>query len=210
MDNRMSQAPMWDARYGTDGYLFGVEPAEFLVRHAHVLRPDSTALAVADGEGRNSVYLASLGLHVTAFDVSEVGVTKARTLASERGVTVDLRVADVLEWTWEPDTYDVVVGVFIQFLNPRQRSLVFAGMQRTVRPGGRLLVHGYRPEQVEYATGGPSDPTLMYTEALLTTEFAGCDIDVLDSYDAPIAEGAGHLGMSALIDLVATKRLADT
>lgn len=120
-------------------------------------------------------------------------------------MSVDFRVADIMEWEWTPDAYDVVAAVFIQFLDPQQRSAVFAGMQRTLRSGGRLLVHGYRPEQIEFGTGGPADPTHLYTEALLADAFADVGIEVLHSYDTTITEGAGHAGMSALIDLVATK-----
>lgn len=202
----MSGAPMWDQRYSTNDYVFGTEPAAFLVDHAHLLQPGASALVVADGEGRNSVYLASLGLDVTAMDVSEVGVAKARKLADERGVTLDLRVADILTWEWEPDAHDLVVAVFIQFLDPTQRTSVFRHLQHTLRPGGRLLLHGYRPEQIAYGTGGPSNPAHLYDEALLTEAFADMDIEELRSYDTTLHEGAGHAGMSALIDLVATKR----
>jgi SAM-dependent methyltransferase len=206
MTMNMSGAPMWDQRYSTTEYLFGTDPAEFLIRHAYLLKPGSEALVVADGEGRNSVYLAAHGLVVTAMDVSEVGVGKARRLAADRGTTVDFQVADIMEWDWVPNAYDVVVAVFIQFLDPQQRSTVFDGMQQTLRPGGRLLLHGYRPEQIRYATGGPTDPAHLYTETLLAGAFASMDVEVLRSYDTAIGEGTGHAGMSALVDLVATKR----
>lgn len=206
MTANMSGAPMWDDRYSTSDYVFGTEPAAFLTEHIHRIDPDSQVLVVADGEGRNSVFLAAHGLSVTAMDVSEVGVEKARRLAAERGVHVDFRVADVLAWEWEPAAYDAVVAVFIQFLDPQQRAVVFEGMQRTLRPGGRLLLHGYRPEQIGYATGGPGNPAHLYDQALLSGAFASMDIDVLRSHDTEIDEGAGHRGMSALIDLVGTKR----
>lgn len=139
-------------------------------------------------------------------DASPVGVEKAERLAAERGVTVDFRVADIMSWDWTPDAYDAVVAVFIQFLTPDQRTVAFEGMQRTLRPGGRLLLHGYRPEQVALGTGGPGNPAHMYTEELLLDAFGGMQIDRLESYDATIEEGTGHVGQSALIDLIATKR----
>jgi SAM-dependent methyltransferase len=197
---------MWDERYANDDYLFGTEPADFLVAHAGVIDVPSRVLVVADGEGRNSVYLAQLGHDVVAMDASPVGVDKARRLAADRGVVVDLRVADVMTWDWTPDAYDAVVAIFIQFLAPAQQPAVFDGMQRTLRPGGRLLLHGYRPEQVALGTGGPPDSTHMYTEEMLRGAFGGMDIERLESYDAVIEEGDGHSGRSALIDLIATKR----
>ncbi len=200
---------MWDERYDQDEYLFGTEPAAFLVDQRHHLRPGLRALAVADGEGRNSVYMAAQGVEVTAMDASRVGVAKARRLAAERGVEVDFRIADILDWEWTPDAHDLVVAIFIQFLNPDDRAIVFAGMQQTLRPGGTLLVHGYRPEQIGYGTGGPPFAENMYTEELLAASFSDLTIERLASYDIDIDEGAGHLGMSALIDLVATKPLAD-
>ena len=201
----MDGAPMWDQRYDTTEYVFGTEPAQFITRHMDVLEPGSETLVVADGEGRNSVYLAAQGLRVTAMDVSEVGVDKARRLAAERGVDVELQVADITKWDWAPEAYDAVVAVFIQFLDPGQRAAVFAGMQRTLRPGGVLLLHGYRPEQIQHGTGGPSDPTHLYDEGLLREEFADMEIEVLEAYDATLQEGAGHLGLSSVIDLVARK-----
>ncbi len=197
---------MWDERYSIDDYLFGTEPAAFLVAHAHLLEAGSRALAVADGEGRNSVFVAEHGLDVVAMDASEVGVAKARQLADARHVTIDFRIADITTWEWTADAYDLVVAIFIQFLTPRQQPAVFAGMQRTLRSGGRLLLHGYRPEQVALGTGGPPDPTHMYTEELLREAFGEMDIERLASYDADIQEGIGHAGTSALIDLVARKR----
>ncbi len=196
---------MWDERYSGEAFLFGTAPAAFLKAQAHLLMPGQNALSVADGEGRNSVFLAEQGLAVTAMDASPVGVDKARRLAAERGVSVDFHVADILSWDWTPDSYDVVVAVFIQFLAPDARSAVFEGMKRTLRSGGRLLLHGYRPEQVDYGTGGPPYRENMYTIDLLRQAFGDMSIERLAAYDAVIEEGAGHSGLSALIDLVAKK-----
>ncbi|MFV0526155.1 MAG: SAM-dependent methyltransferase [Acidimicrobiales bacterium] len=205
----MDRARMWDERYSGDEYQFGTRPARFLTAHAGELPTGGSALAVADGEGRNSVFLAESGLAVTAMDISPVGVDKARSLARARGVTVDLRVADILQWGWEPDAYDVVAAVFIQFLAPDQRAVVFEGMQRTLRPGGLLLLHGYRPEQIGFGTGGPPIPENLYTEAMLRSAFGGLRIEHLASYTAELEEGSGHVGPSALIDLIARKPAAD-
>lgn len=201
----MADKPVgWDARYAAEWYLFGTEPAAFVAREAERLPAGSEVLCVADGEGRNSVYLAGLGHDVTAFDPSAVALEKARALANARDVTVAVRQAGVEDWDWSRK-FDVVVGVFIQFAPPAMRAELFAGMARAVRPGGLLLLHGYAPRQVDYGTGGPPDAQNMYTEALLREAFKEFEILYLADYDADIEEGAGHSGRSALVDLVARK-----
>jgi SAM-dependent methyltransferase len=193
----------WDARYDRPDYLFGTEPAAFVRRTAPLIPPASRILAVADGEGRNSVHLATLGHTVSAMDASTVALTKARRLAAARGVTVDFREADILTWDWAAAPVDVLLAVFIQFLAPADRARTFAGFGDALRPGGLLLLHGYAPRQVDYATGGPPYRENMYTLPLL--EHAFTDFDILESrdYDAEITEGSGHNGRSALIDFVA-------
>lgn len=196
---------MWDKRYAQPGFLFGTEPAAFLTKHKAALPDGGTCLCVADGEGRNSVWLARQGLDVSAMDSSDVGVTKANGLARDAGVDVDFQVADLRTWDWAPDRWDVVAAIFIQFADPAFREQIFAGMKRTLKPGGLLLLHGYRPEQIGYGTGGPPCAENMYTEPMLAEAFGDFDVQVLDAYDAEVDEGAGHSGMSALIDLVAVK-----
>ena len=197
---------MWNERYAAaSGYLFGPEPAAFVKMTAPRLTPGARVLCVADGEGRNSVYLAGLGMKVTAMDSSDVALEKARALALARNVTVDFRLADISAWKWEPNRWDAVVAVFIQFADPDLRAKIFAGMQRTLAPGGLLLLHGYTPEQVALGTGGPKDPDNMYTPEMLRDAFAGLEIERLEDYRAEIHEGEGHSGQSALIDLIARK-----
>lgn len=196
---------MWNDRYSAPGYLFGVEPALFLQAERARLTPGLRALAVADGEGRNSVFMAGHGLDVDAFDASEVGVEKAKALAAERGVEVAYHLAGIEDWPWTPDAYDLVVAIFIQFASPAERGPLFERMKQTLKPGGTLLLHGYRPKQIEYGTGGPPHAENMYTEDLLRAAFADFEIERLESYDREIEEGPGHSGMSALIDLVARK-----
>lgn len=196
---------MWDERYSREDYVFGTEPNAFLASCAPLLEPGRGALCVADGEGRNSVWLARRGLAVTAFDFSSVGIAKARKLAAAGGVAVDYRQASIEDWDWSPDRFDVVAAIFIQFAEPALRSRIFEGMKRTLKPGGLLLVQGYRPEQIEYATGGPRARENLYTRALLEEAFAGFEILRLSEHDSEIHEGPGHAGMSALIDLVARK-----
>lgn len=195
----------WDKRFAGEDFLFGEAPNAFLARQAPLLKKGQRALAVADGEARNGVWLAEQGLSVHSMDFSSVAQAKARQLAERRGVTLDFELADLLTWEFPPEAYDVVATIFIQFMPPEDRSRVFAGMKRTLKPGGLLLMEGYRPEQIAYGTGGPSDPTWHYTEDLLRAEFADFEIIELASYDAELNEGTRHKGPSALIDIVARK-----
>ena len=195
---------MWNERFGGKDYLFGTEPADFVRRVASDL-PPGRLLSVADGEGRNSVFLAGLGHQVTAMDGSEVGVAKARRLAEAKGVSVDFQVADIASWDWTAKAYDAVLGVFIQFAGPALRAEIFAGMKAALRPGGLLLLHGYTPAQLAHGTGGPRAVENLYTEALLQEAFADMEILTLRTHEAEISEGTGHNGRSALIDLVARK-----
>ncbi len=196
----------WNERFAAPGYRFGTAPNRFLESQKHRLKQGQRALAVADGEGRNGVWLARQGLVVTSVDISPVGQAKARALAKEAGLTMEVIEADLATWSWPAAAYDVVAAIFIQFAPPPQRAKIFAAMKRTLKPGGLLIIEGYRPKQLEYGTGGPPIAENMYTRELLESVFGDMEILHLSEYDAEIEEGAGHKGMSALIDLVAQKR----
>ena len=195
---------MWEERYATPDYVFGREPAAFLTDHADLLTPGHTALAVADGEGRNSVFMAQKGMKVTALDFAPSAIAKAQALAAEKGVSVTFRQTDVLAHDW-PETFDLVAGIFIQFVGPDQRDRLFEGMRRSVRPGGLILLHGYTPEQIALGTGGPPFAENMYTEAMLRAAFGDWEILECRAHEREIFEGQGHRGRSALIDLVARR-----
>lgn len=195
---------MWDERYATSDFVFGTEPAAFLKAAAPRLEPGSRLLCVADGEGRNSTWLAGQGHAVTAFDASPVGLEKARKLAVDRGVTVDYHLSGIEDWDWSAE-YDALVAIFIQFMPPEMRARIFGEFRRAVRPGGLLLLHGYAPRQVEYGTGGPPQRENMYTEALMEEHFGDWQILRLTDYDAELSEGKGHSGRSGLVDLIARR-----
>jgi SAM-dependent methyltransferase len=199
---------VWNERFNRPDYIFGTEPNAWLASHRDLLVADRHALCVADGEGRNRVWLARQGLQVDAFDISPVGVAKARKLARASGVSVNFHVADCDAWPFQADACDYVVAIFIQFADPAMRARLFANMVRTLKPGGILLLQGYTPKQLEYGTGGPPCAEHLYTEELLDSSFPGLDILELRAYDAMIEEGARHAGMSALIGMVARKKAA--
>jgi SAM-dependent methyltransferase len=196
---------MWNQRFAGADYLFGREPNEFLRAHTGLLPPGGHVLCVADGEGRNSVWLARQGLQVDAFDISEVGVAKARKLAAESGVAVNYHVADCDHWPWVPGSHDAVVAVFVQFADPPMRERLFTNMARALKPGGVLILQGYTPRQLDYKTGGPGELSHLYTPELLRDAFKALQTIELVDYEAELNEGARHAGLSALIGLVARK-----
>ncbi|WP_235674150.1 MULTISPECIES: class I SAM-dependent methyltransferase [unclassified Paracoccus (in: a-proteobacteria)] len=197
----------WDERFAGEEYLFGTAPARFLEKQVHRLPPGSEVLVVADGEGRNSVWLAELGHTVNAWDSSAVAIKKARRVARTRDVDVTFSIQNAAEYPWPKARFDAVIGIFIQFAPPKLRDEILAGMMRAARPGGLVMLHGYTVEQLKYGTGGPSVAENLYTEAFLRNRFAGTDIVYIESYEENLSEGTAHVGRSALIDLVARVRV---
>lgn len=195
----------WDARFAGKDYYYGEAPAEFLRRASAWLAPGARVLSVADGEGRNSVWLAGQGFDVTAFDASPVALDKARALARRRGVRVEVHEAGTETWDWRPDAFDAVVAVFIQFAAPDQRRAIFEGIARTLRPGGLALLHGFSLRQMANRSGGPRVPEQLWTLPLLREAFPGWQELAAADHDAVLDEGPGHRGPAALIDFVARK-----
>jgi cyclopropane fatty-acyl-phospholipid synthase-like methyltransferase len=201
----MSELERWESRFRVPGYAFGKEPNAFLKAQAHLLRGRQTALSVADGEGRNGVWLAEQGLDVLTIDFSQAALEKSRALAAERGVRLRTEVADITNWQWPTNAYDVIAAIFIQVVTPVERPAFFADLKLALKPGGLLLMQSYRPEQLKYGTGGPRDVERLYTRALLEASFGDMAELKIREHDSVISEGTAHVGMSALIDLVAKK-----
>ena len=200
-----SKPAVWDQRYAVDEYIFGTEPSDILTRHTQYIKAGETALTIADGEGRNGVYLARQGLQVTSFDVSPVGIAKAKRLAVRHQAALMILENDIKSWDWKPESFDVVVGIFFQFLDPVARAKVFAGIIGTLKPNGRVFLRGYTPRQQHYRTGGPSEIENLYTSDLLLREFRGFEILHLEEREVDLSEGPRHTGMSAFVDFIARK-----
>lgn len=196
----------WDDRYKESTYFYGTEPTSALLSNAYLLPANARVLCVADGEGRNSVWLAEQGHQVTAWDASSVAVEKARKLAAKGGVEVSFSVADAADYDWSARQYDVVVGIFMQFAAPELRDRMFEGMKIATRPGGLIFLHGYTQKQLEYGTGGPPCADFLYTEELLRDRFSDMLVHKLETYEAVLSEGVGHFGRSAVVDLIAKRQ----
>jgi SAM-dependent methyltransferase len=194
----------WNRRFAEPGYLFGEEPNRWLQAARPHLR-EGRSLVVADGEGRNGVWLASLGHQVEGFDFSEVAVAKARQLAQRRGVRVHWDACAWDAFEWKPARYNNVVGIFFQFAAPQDRQTIFARMDRALKPGGLLVIQGYTAAQLRHNTGGPGILEHMYDEDLMRNSFSGYHFLALETYEAVIEEGSGHRGMSGLLGMLAQK-----
>ncbi len=194
----------WNQRFAAKHYVFGESPNAYLQSQAiHLVH--GTALAVADGEGRNGVWLAEQGLQVDAFDFSDIAVQKAQALAQKRKVKIHCVCSDWQSFDWQPAHYDNVVGIFFQFATPEERTPLFARMLSSLKPGGTLIIQGYTPRQLDFNTGGPGKLANLYDEALMLDAFGHLDILDLRTYEAEISEGTGHQGMSGLLGLTARK-----
>ncbi|HWX83918.1 MAG TPA: methyltransferase domain-containing protein [Xanthobacteraceae bacterium] len=201
----MSEYQRWQNRFDTPQYIFGTAPNYFLASCKKFLPPSGKVLAVADGEGRNGVWLAEQGFDVVSIDFSEAAQAKAAALAKERGVTIGLIHADVHAWDYPPDAFDVVVEIFTQFSTPAERAQKWAGMRKALKPGGLLIIQGYTPKQLQYGTGGPKEIENLYTRAMLEQAFGDYrDLKFVEE-ELEMHEGAAHGGMSAVIGLTGRK-----
>ncbi|MCK6548992.1 class I SAM-dependent methyltransferase [Myxococcota bacterium] len=193
----------WDERYGADEYAYGTEPNDFLRAEVHHL-PKGDVLCLAEGEGRNAVFLAELGYRVTALDQSMKGLEKAARLAETRGVALELVQADLSTWTFPAARYTGVVSIF-GHLPPPVRQRVLAGVASALVPGGVFVTELYRPEQLALGTGGPRDVSMMPALETLTRELDGFELVIARAVDREIREGRHHHGPSATVQVVARK-----
>jgi SAM-dependent methyltransferase len=190
----------WDARYAEPGHAYGTEPNGFLAEVAHRL-PRGRALCLADGQGRNGVYLATLGHDVVSMDQSGVGLERARTLATERGVRIATVQADLAEFVIEPAAWDAIVSIFVHLpsvLRARVARATVAGL----KPGGAFVLEAYTPAQIGAGTGGPSDPDRLASLATLMDEYAGLEWRIARELEREVVEGRMHTGRASVVQLL--------
>ena len=194
---------MWDVRYSDAEYVYGTAPNEFLVSVADQI-PRGKVLSLAEGEGRNAVYLAELGCKVLGVDASAVGLGKAQRLAEERGVTIETRVADLADFHIEPDSWDAIVSIFCH-LPSGIRSSVHHKVVAGLRTGGVFVLEAYTPTQLKLKTGGPPTADMLMTLNLLRTELAGLRFVHARELERDVIEGKFHTGRGAVVQVVAVK-----
>ena len=194
---------MWDERYKSDEYIYGKDPNEFLANAVGKI-PKGKVLCVAEGEGRNAVFLAEHGYEVTAVDSSAVGLEKARQLAQERGVSIQTIVCDLAHFNIEPQSWDGVVSIFAH-VPPQVRKELHEKIVKGLRPGGVLILESYRPDQLKYGTGGPPTAELMMTLEGLEKELKGLNFDYGVELDRDVVEGKFHTGKGAVVQVIGVK-----
>ncbi|MBI1765329.1 MAG: class I SAM-dependent methyltransferase [Acidobacteria bacterium] len=194
---------MWDERYAELGYAYGTEPNDFLVAHAARI-PAGRVLCLAEGPGRNAVWLAQQGYEVTAVDLSAVGLAKARQLAAERGVSITTIQADLAEYIIEAGAWDGIVSIFCH-LPVLARQRLYGQIAAGLRAGGVFLLEAYAPRQLEFGTGGPSSIELLVPLAAVRSELVGLEWEIAHEVEREIYEGRLHTGQSAVVQLLGKK-----
>lgn len=193
----------WDERYGAGEYVYGQEPNDFLVSVAGRI-PRGKVLSLADGQGRNGVYLAGLGHQVAGVDSSAIGLEMARQLALERGVRIETIVADLADFDLGRECWDGIVSIFCHLPPPVRKDLL-RRVVAALRPGGVFIMEAYSPAQLNFGTGGPSSVELLVPLSELKNELAGLRLDHAVEVERTVIEGKLHSGRAAVVQIVATK-----
>ncbi|GKY95764.1 hypothetical protein MPSEU_000537200 [Mayamaea pseudoterrestris] len=204
---------MWDDRYSAQEYVYGTEPNEFLrdcvksiqIQNNGSLSTQLTCLMLADGEGRNGVYMAEQGLQVTSVDISAVGLEKTQKLALTRNVSITTVLADLADYDMGMSKWDFIVGIFCHF-PPNVRDKVLKAIPGALKPGGRVIFECYTPKQIEYKTGGPSDPTWLYSSEIFHEVFGDTlELERNEELVRHVVEGTFHSGDASVVQLIARK-----
>lgn len=193
--------PNWDERYATEDFVFGTEPNDFLKQVAKQIPANSNVLCLADGEGRNGVFLAELGHRVTAVDQSKVGLEKAQRLAQERGVVLETVVADLSQYDLGQARWDCIVSIFFH-IPPALQQVIYPGVINALKPEGLLILESYIPKQLEFKTGGPPIAENMLTAEIARDAFASLEIERCQELEREVVEGTGHTGHAAVLQFI--------
>lgn len=194
---------MWNERYSKPEFAYGTEPNTFLVANAALLR--GPVLSLAEGEGRNAVYLAERGLDVLGVDLSDVGLAKARKLAASRNVVVRTQVADLSNYVPEPEHYGAVISISAH-LPSRVRARLYPLVQASIKPGGVFLLEAYAKAQLTRNTGGPKDEDFLMDHDELKRQFYGWDILLAQTIEREVIEGTFHTGSAVVVQFIVQKR----
>ncbi len=194
----------WDTRYSDDEFIYGAEPNAFLVEHSGSLV--GPVLSLAEGEGRNAVFLASLGLHVHGVDRSAVGLSKGRRLAVTRGVEFQTEVADLATFAPVANRYNSVVSISAH-LPSGIRNRLYPLLERCLLPNGVFLLEAYSENQLSRNTGGPKDADMLMSVSKIEREFPNLEPLLLREVEREVHEGKHHTGLACVVQFIGRKRI---
>lgn len=194
---------MWDKKYDTDVFVYGKNPNDFLAKNYKRL-PKGRILCLAEGEGRNAVFLAKQGYQVTAVDNSQIGLNKALKLAKEQDVEVEIICTDLAEYDLGESYWDGIVSIFCH-LPSKIRIALFDKVSKSLKSNGVFLLEGYTPKQLSYNTGGPASVDMMFSKNILQDELSTLKFLVLEEVEREIVEGEGHNGLGAVVQCIAVQ-----
>ena len=197
----MSTRDFWNVKFANTEYAYGTEPNEFLAASVAKLKPGA-ALSLAEGEGRNAVWLAQQGFTVSSIEQSEKGVAKTLRLALQRGIIVMAERGELETFHIQPNSWDLIVSIYAHTPQELRRKLhrqVVAGL----KPGGVFILEAYTPAQIPNNTGGPKDASLMPTAELLRSELNGLVFDHIEEVERDVVEGSLHTGTAHVVQVVA-------
>jgi len=194
----------WEQRYAEAAQLFGIVPSELLIAEQQRLKAGLTALAVADGEGRNGVWMAEQGLQVTSVDISATAQQRAQALATQRDVNIDTLCVDLLDWSWPVAQFDIITSIFMHLPSPLLRQC-HRSIWQAIKPGGLILIEGFHVDQAGLDSGGPDDPAMLHSETSLQQDFPAAEILRLERVPTRVEMDGEFLGEGAAIHFVARR-----
>jgi 2-polyprenyl-3-methyl-5-hydroxy-6-metoxy-1,4-benzoquinol methylase len=194
----------WDERYDQEEMIYGAEPNKFFKEHLGNLKPGKLLLP-AEGEGRNAVYAAQQGWEVLAFDYSGVGQAKALRLAAQKSVSIQYQIAEADQFTSKPENFDAV-GLIYAHVPPAVREILHHNIAKWLKPGGTVILEAFHPRQLQgYPSGGPKEENMLYTAAMLRTDFKDLNIQLLEEMEISLSEGTHHKGKGYVTRMIASK-----
>jgi SAM-dependent methyltransferase len=194
----------WERRYSEPAYAYGTEPNEFLVEVADRI-PPGPILCLAEGEGRNAVWLAGRGHAVTAIDASAAGLAKAAALARERRVRIETVAADLAVFAIEPGAWSGIVAIFAH-LPPALRHAIHRAAAAGLVPGGAFVLEAFTPQQLAFGTGGPQKIEMLYALDMLQDDLVGLKLEIGREVERDVVEGAYHTGRAAVVQVLGRRR----
>lgn len=193
----------WNERYSEKEYIYGEEPNIFFAEQLKNMKTGKIILP-CEGEGRNAVYAASCGWEVSAFDSSEAGKTKALQLSAAKGVSINYTIDDATIITYGENSVDVVAFIYAHFPSDIRKQIHQKAIT-WLKPGSKIILEAFNPQQLQNNSGGPKELSMLYTEDMMKEDFASLNIELIQNLTTELREGKYHEGKADIIRFVGIK-----